>query len=64
MKSMSSEDRSLIKELLALENAFQWDEFIEKNRTVWDRWTEAFERATKEIPAPFAMTVCDLLGWD
>jgi hypothetical protein len=63
MRLMLPEDRILIKELLEIDPS-QQNEFIETHRGVWDRWNEAFGRATREVPAPYTMSAHDLLGWD
>jgi len=37
-------------------------ELIAKDPAVWARFTEAFEWATRAVPAPYVMCVSDLFG--
>jgi hypothetical protein len=59
---MSSADESVVKEILALGNMAEQDELIARDPAVWERFTESFRWAVREVPAPYVMCVSDLRG--
>jgi hypothetical protein len=62
MGRMSPADRAFMNELFATGNMARQHELIGTDPTVWARWTEAFEMAVREVPAPYVMSVSDLFG--
>jgi len=59
---MSPADRAFLQELDAPENRFRQKELLDRNPAFWARFTDAFEWAVREVPAPYVMSVSDLLG--
>lgn len=62
MKRVSLSDQAFLKELFTIGNITREQEFIDENPAVWARFIEAFERAVREVPAPYVMCVTDLFG--
>jgi len=59
---MSPADQAFLRELEAPENRFRQAELLDRNSAFWTRFTDAFEWAVREVPAPYVMSVSDLFG--
>ena len=59
---MSPADQAFLRELDAPENRFRQEELLDRNSAFWTRFTDAFEWAVREVPAPYVMSVSDLFG--
>jgi hypothetical protein len=62
VRRMSPADQAFLREVFAPENLLRQTELLARDPTVWVRFTEAFEWATRTVPAPYVMSVSDLLG--
>lgn len=62
IERMSPADQAFLRELDAPENYSRRKELIDRNPAFWTRFTEAFEWAVREVPAPYVMCVSDLVG--
>jgi hypothetical protein len=62
MQRVSPADQVFLRELFASGNMTLQQEMIAKDPAVWGRFTEAFEWAVREVPAPYVMSVSDLFG--
>jgi hypothetical protein len=62
MDAMTPEDLTLITESFGGDGRIGYSAFAESYPTVWVRYTEAFARATREVPAPYVMSIADLWG--
>jgi hypothetical protein len=61
IQRMPPADRAFVNELLAA-GYERRQEMIARNPAVWQRFREAFEWATREVPAPYLMCISDLYG--
>jgi hypothetical protein len=62
MEAMWPEEQVLLAESFGIQDPGRQDTFIAMHPEVWVRYTEAFERATREVPAPYVMSISDLWG--
>jgi len=62
IQRLSPADQVFLREVFATGNMTRQKELIAKDPAVWARFTEAFEWAVREVPAPYVMCVSDLLG--
>jgi hypothetical protein len=59
---LSPPELAWLHELSAICDENARDASLEAHRQTWDRFVGAFNRAVKEVPAPFAMCTADLFG--
>ena len=59
---MAPEDRAFLIESLEGENCISISQFEARHPEVWAKYDAAFERAAREVPAPFPMISCELWG--
>lgn len=62
MEAMSPEERVLLAESFGSHDTVGLNEFAAMHPGVWTRYNEAFDRATREVPAPYVMGISDLWG--
>ena len=62
MEALSAEERALVTESFGGQQTVGLDAFRAMHPGVWIRYNEAFDRATREVPAPYVMSICDLWG--
>jgi hypothetical protein len=62
MNAMSPEEQVLLTESFGSQGTVGLGEFAAMHPAVWSRYNEAFDRAVREVPAPFAMCTADLWG--
>jgi hypothetical protein len=62
MEAMSPEEQALLAESFDGPHTVRFDEFSVMHPAVWVKYNEAFDRAVREVPAPFAMCTADLWG--
>jgi hypothetical protein len=62
MEAMSPEEQVLLTESFGSQDLARRNEFIAMHSGVWARYLDAFERATREVPAPYVMSISDLWG--
>ena len=61
LEAMSAEEQALLAESFN-QRSIRFDEFQSLYPDVWRRYNEAFDRAVREVPAPFLMSIADLWG--
>lgn len=62
MEAMSEQELALLAESFDGPHRVRSDEFSVMHPAVWARYNEAFDRAVREVPAPFVMCTADLWG--
>ena len=62
MEAMSPKEQALLTESFGSPDLARRNEFIAMHPGVWVRYNDAFERATREVPAPYPMCIADLWG--
>jgi len=62
MEAMTPEEQVLLTESFGSQDLARQNEFIAMHPGVWARYNEAFDRATREVPAPYVMCISDLWG--
>lgn len=62
MERMSPADQAFLREVFAPENLWRQTALLARDPAVRARFTEAFELATRAVPAPYVMSVSDLFG--
>jgi hypothetical protein len=60
LSMMSPEEEVFIRNLYKGSPGTLPDEPIGRHQAIWEKWNEAFLRATQESPPPYWMTVWDL----
>jgi hypothetical protein len=56
---LSSADRELVADAIQLRKERGRDAWTETHRSVWERWSSAFDRAVAELRIPYSMRVAD-----
>jgi hypothetical protein len=56
---LSSADRDLLADVFALKRESGHSAFTEVHRSVWERWSEVFDKAVAELGHPFSMYASD-----
>jgi hypothetical protein len=59
---MSPTDQAFLRELDAPDNRYRQEGLLDRNSAFWTRFTDAFEWAVRDVPAPYVMSVSDLFG--
>jgi len=62
LELMAPEDRAFLIESLEGKNGISISKFEVMYPKVWAKYDEAFERAAREVPAPFPMISAELWG--
>jgi hypothetical protein len=56
---LSPADRDLVADAIRLRKERGRDAWTEMHRSVWERWSAAFDRAVAELRVPYSMQVAD-----
>ena len=56
---LSPADRDLVADAIQLRKERRCDAWTEMHRSVWKRWSAAFDRAVVELRIPYSMQVAD-----